>query len=263
MINEFSPELMCEASLIAKNRPEANSKYDQTYMKVECMLKQIYNIKNYIKNKKIVFVGDGDCTSLFILLMIKYQLIESPKSIYVIDFDERILNYILTTSNQYKVGLNVYTQKHNVIYPMIGDIRGCFDFFYINPPYGSQNKGLSIIAWIHRCMDLCNMMSQGCIIAPYDKEYPWTIDVMNNVQKFLLNNGFMILDLKSEAHTYHCKRSPGLYSSSMIVLRIDKKQSEYTNIQLPNSIIENLYGVPIDIPLYIKDINTEFGEEIF
>ena len=58
--------------------------------------------------------------------------------------------------------------------------------FYINPPYGSKNKGLSTIAWLHRCMELCKQESSGCLVIPYDENVLWTVEAMRNIQDFLI-----------------------------------------------------------------------------
>lgn len=256
-------QLLIEAEKIHKTRPLANEKYDQVYMRNSYMLKQMNRIKNIVKDKKIVFLGDGDCTSVFIMLFIKYKLIKPPVEIMVLDFDNRILNYILRQIDLLDINVTFETRNYNVINALDSKMLQKFDLFYINPPYGSKNSGASIIAWLHRCMDLCKPHSFGIIICPFDNKIEWTVIGMQSVQKFMLENGYIFINIINKSHQYHDKKISNLFSSNLIVERIKHMQSEFSGKTLPEHFTQNLYGKKKSIPKYILDDNSTFGKEVF
>lgn len=255
-------KLIEEAEEISKNRPKANPKFDQVYMIKEYMLSQIFRIQKKFEGKRIVFLGDGDCTSLFVCLFMKYGIIRNVLEITVLDFDKRVLNYI----NQYlesESSCSFRTLNYNIVLPVPDDLKSKFDFFYINPPYGSKNNGASIIAWIHRCIDLTTCDASGCIIAPYSYNLLWTQKVMMSIQTFLLKQGFVLVEVISAAHLYENKKDPALSSSSLMVKRIKQINSIYTKEKLPYKFTKNLYGKETRIPLYIEDDGELLGNEVF
>lgn len=260
--------------IISYNRPLPNREFDQIYMLTNDMLLQSEYVGSLIKERDVVFLGDGDNMSLLLAALAQNNLVERANSMMVLDFDERILNNISLQSQKLKLAApNIYTQKYNIINPIQSEHINKFDFFYINPPYGSKNNGLSTILWLERCIDLCSSTSLGCIIIPYDIEQKWTIENMINIQSFLLNKGFAIRDMKSYFHRYHLEDNPNLKSASIIVERFSTQSSRYTGQRLPKECLINLYGSPRKIPQYIlssdknplgiRDYEWEYGQHEF
>lgn len=255
-------EYVSLVDIVAYRRPAANRVFDQIYMMTGDMLTQVDVMQDYLANKDVIFLGDGDGMSMLFGLFSVKNIINSPKSISVLDFDERIVNNILNFSHEFKFEdkLHISCEKYNVIERIPKNHEKKHDFFYINPPYGSKNAGISCEVWLHRCMDLCKDACSGCIIIPYDREQEWTINAMVYVQKFLLENGFVIRDMVSYMHSYHLKDNPVLRSATLIVDRIKVKQSKYSLETLPKDLLKNLYGSPRPIPKYICDDNTPNGK---
>ena len=246
-------EYVSLVDIVAYRRPAANRVFDQIYMMTGDMLTQVDVMQDYLTDKDVIFLGDGDGMSmLFGLFSVKN----------IINSDERIVNNIINFSLEYgfEEKLHISCEKYNVIERIPERHKNRYDFFYINPPYGSKNAGISCEVWLHRCMDLCKNACSGCIIIPYDREQEWTIHAMVYVQKFLLENGFVVRDMVSYMHSYHLKDNPILRSATLIVDRIEAKQSKYSSKNLPLDILKNLYGSPRPIPKYICDDNTPYGK---
>ena len=254
------------AKIVIKNRPKPRTQNRQFFMVEESMVVQAKKYYHYLKNKNIVFLGDGDGASIYYGLLLKYGLVEQVKAITLLDFDERILNYhnrIYTDfelANYYDLSLI----KYNVLNPIPENLKGKYDFFYINPPYGSLNEGNSIIAWLHRCIDLCSQDCMGCLIIPYDKKYKWSIENFEKIKQFLLKKGFEIIDQGIDIHDYDFANEPtSLKSSTFIVKKTSPSVSEYNDLELPNKYKEHFYGKYEKIPEYIIDNNSEYGIEKF
>lgn len=247
--------------IVVYSRPTANRTFDQIYMHSGDLLVQTKIMEEYIKDKNIIFLGDGDSMCLSFGMLSQFGLIQKPNSMSVIDFDERIVNNIEKVSTEYNFNDKINNLRlYNVIEPVPTDLIGKHDFFYINPPYGSRNKGISTIAWLVRCFDLCSHNAQGCIVIPYDAKQKWTLEAMATIQNFLIENGFVIRDMVSYLHSYHLPDNPQLKSCTLIVERIHDKKCEHTGSSLPKSMINNLYGKPRPIPRYIRDDGTVFGK---
>lgn len=157
------PEIVDCIDLLLYHRPVPHREYDQIYMKARYMLQQVGDIWPSLSNKNVVFLGDGDGMSLlFALLSSKYPM--DIKSMSIMDFDERILYSLKEIEESQNLNCSLSYYLYNIINPIDSNLRQKFDYFYINPPYGSKNNGLSCIMWLHRCMDLCSVNAEGCII---------------------------------------------------------------------------------------------------
>lgn len=249
------------AEKIKENRPLPLRKFDQTYMKTGSMIFQAKQFYHYLENKNVVFLGDGDGAELMYGLLLAKGLVEKVKGVTLLDFDERILNYHRKVyeknclSSFYQLNLINY----NVLNPVPKHLKNTFDMFYINPPYGSKNKGFSCITWLTRCLDLCKDKCYGCIIIPCSDEYQWSIEAMETIQKYLIDNGFIIREFYPNIHHYFLDID--LTSSTLIVERIRSTQNKYSNEKLPEEMIKNLYGTNIDMPISIIDDGSDYGIE--
>lgn len=251
---QVSKELVSIADRVAYSRPPALREFDQIYMMSGDMLTQVELVKEYIEGRRIVFLGDGDGMSMLFGLLARRGYLEPPEVMRVLDFDKRIVENIESFSDKNRFreeGIIVRTNPYNVIDPIPDSLLGQYDFFYINPPYGSKNNGKSIILWLQRCMDLCTYTCSGCIVIPYDAKEEWSQEAMINVQKFLASKGFVVRDMVSYLHSYHLRDNPVLQSATMIVDRIERHESDYRGEQLPEREVHRLYGDPRPIPKYI------------
>ncbi len=102
-------------------------------------------MQDYLKDKKVVFLVDGDGMSIMFGLFASKELIAKPKSITVLGFDQRIINNITNFSKEYQFHdlCKVESENYNVIDPVARQSPQKYDFFYINLPYGSKNAGIS------------------------------------------------------------------------------------------------------------------------
>lgn len=254
--------------IVIKNRPKPVRKYDQIYMKSTDMLKQLHFIKKYIIDRRMVFLGDDDGMSMLIALFSFFGHISSPKSIRVLDFDERIINNNRKVLEKYMPDLISFltADLYNVINKVPKDDVAAHDFFYINPPYGAFNNGLSCILWLHRCIELCNDYCRGCVIVPSynNQKDSWQTKSMFAIQEFLNEKGFVITEMLPNYHSYHLETNKEIEhdeikSSVIIVEKIKTSTTEYYQQKLPLNLVKNLYGMPVKIPQYILDK----GEGIF
>ena len=109
------------------------------------MIQQTMLMHSFLSDKDVLFLGDGDGMSMMFGLFATQGLTSKPKSLTVLDFDERMVNNIDKFSKDFEFSVPVKASIYNVIDKTDPDLRQKFDFFYINPPYGSKNKGLSTI----------------------------------------------------------------------------------------------------------------------
>jgi predicted methyltransferase len=80
---------------VVQNRPAPIREFDQIYMKVADMVIQAEYVARVFNNKDVVFVGDGDGIALSAAHLKAQNVINyGPKSITLLDFDERIVNSV-------------------------------------------------------------------------------------------------------------------------------------------------------------------------
>lgn len=212
-ITQEELELVQEISSL---RPSPNRAVDQIYMKPICILWQVKLIAFYLIGKDLIFMGDGDHISVLCGIYAK------PKSITVLDIDPRIVKSIREIGKKYKVKINTF--QYDVLKPLQEKFLKKFNFFYTNPPYGSKNAGQSGIIFINRCIEACKFPSRGCIVLPHDNERKWTKEVMKNTQKFLLKQGWIIVEKLVGLHIYYLDDAT-LASGTMIVEQIRNVKS--------------------------------------
>ena len=103
--------------------------YDQFTATPETVLKRASLLKHFrdIENKKILFLGDDDFTSISVARRGK------PAEIVVLDIDDRILDKIKSISN--KLSLNIQTIKHDLKKTLPKEFLNRFDIVFTDPPY--------------------------------------------------------------------------------------------------------------------------------
>lgn len=224
-ITQRELELVQEISSL---RPPPNRAIDQIYMKPICMLVQAKLIASYLTNKDLIFMGDGDHISVL------SGVYSKPKSITVLDIDSRIIKSIKDIGKKYNIEIDTY--RYDVLDPLPKKFIKKFNFFYTNPPYGSKNSGQSGIVFIGRCIEACKFPSEGCIVLPHDNTRSWTKEVMKNVQRFLLDYGWIVVEKITGLHIYYLDDAT-LASGTMIVEQINEIKSSI----IEKSVKLNLY----------------------
>ncbi len=274
---KFLKRIVSLADAVTYHRPKPLREFDQIYMMSGDMLAQTELIRSYVNGKRLLFLGDGDGMSMLFGLLASKGELEPPRQMVVLDFDKRILSNIERFAVQHgfkRYNVILETAPYNVIDAPIGKYIGVFDFFYVNPPYGSKNNGISTIVWLERCLEFCTYSCSGCLVIPYDDKESWSQEAMLNIQRFLSEKGFVVRDMVSNMHYYHLKDNPVLQSATIIVDRVERHDSTYAGKEIPIDLLKNLYGSPIKIPHYIEiadpdllsgtpDYNWTYGEEFW
>lgn len=261
---ELKKDLNSLSVFLEKVRPKPIREFDQIYMKINDMVSQAELTLPMLKDKRVLFLGDGDGMSVLFTKLFETENRENlPKEICVFDFDERILNRYMqvfkNTALYNTIEFNCI--KYNVVNPIPTGFENKFDFFYINPPYGSLNEGNSCIVWLYRCIELCKSNCSGCMIVPCNDKREWTLKNTHNIQRFLNEYGFIINKSYNDLHEYHLDDDPNLLSSSFYLKRVMKiGDNLYASKNMPLKQIKNLYGSERKIPEYIEDDGTDFGK---
>ena len=249
------------ADVVISSRPLQNVSIDQYFMDAQSMVVQASNYFEYLENKDVIFIGDGDGAASHFELLCEEKIFEPMKSAVLLDIDERILNYHRRIQAEYLKASVLESAQYNVIDPLPEEFRNRFEFFYINPPYGSANAGASTIAWLHRCISACRRKCQGCIIIPDDENFPWSVRAYENVLSFLEKKNFRAVRESRNIHTYDDKgKNSGIRSTTLVVESEDSVSSEYEDTELPDSMVKNLYGEHTAIPKRIRDDGSDYGE---
>lgn len=214
---------------VAVRRPPALRQFDQIWMDAPSLYTTAHVLAGYIAQRDVVFLGEWALT--FPLL---WLCKEKPRCT-ILDFDEEIL--FCADSFAQDHGWQVEVVPYNVKWAVRAPYDKRFDFFITNPPFGRSNLGESMFIFLKRCMDLCHSNgSGGCIIAPYYPNIGWTKQVFLNLERFLIDNGFVIVDVVQGLQTYHgLKKEAPLESGCVIVERVEDHQSGIggTQIDLP------------------------------
>ena len=148
------------------------------------MVLQSEYVANWSREQRLVFIGDGDSISVSVAYLLKRGIVScGPAEIPVLDFDERIVTAI--ERSPITRGLRTLrAQLYNALDPIPDDLEP-FDCFYSNPVWGASNGGSSVKVFARRGMELLGFDGSGLlVIADRQEGYPWTEEVLANVQEF-------------------------------------------------------------------------------
>lgn len=246
------------------DRPKPLRAYDQIYMLPGSQLTQAKLISNYLFDRDVILVGDGDCMSLVLGFLGLRNVVKPPAHMLVVDFDERILKFISDTARQFHLPADLIdTQRYNVRYPSLSEYANRSDVFYTNPPYGSASRGESGKLFIARCMEFCKQVgSQGVALLPFARHAPWTRDAMANIQSFLVENGYVVSEMLAGVHQYHLDDRPELLSGTVVFDRVNEIDPSYAQRTFDQEELKFFYGSEAQVmPDYIDlDGNSVYAE---
>ena len=120
-------EVLDEYSKIAKDRPEAIEVYDQGFISLDGVIRRVeflYERGDLVK-AEIFVVGDDDLFSL------ASALTGFPKRIFVVDIDERLIDFINKKADEY--GLPVEAMVYDVQRAFPDELKKKFDVFVTDP----------------------------------------------------------------------------------------------------------------------------------
>lgn len=243
---------------VVNNRPRPIREFDQIYMKSADMLLQAEHVSRWLNKRRVVFIGDGDAIGLCLVHLHALGIIESgPSLVRVLDFDERIVNSIMTFAERYQVADRVSAELYNAADPLPTEHWQAYDAFYTNPPFGASNGGASMRVFCERGMEATGKNAIGCVVAADDQEFPWSQDVLFELEKQFLAQGFVISELVPAFHSYHLDDAPSLTSCSLVTRRLRFSPSTATSKAISKQDCENFYGD--EVPLryrYIRDLTS-------
>lgn len=241
---------------VVNNRPRPLREFDQIFMKTADMLLQTEHVGRLFEGKRVVFIGDGDAIGLCLVHLHNQQLIDhGPKSVHVLDFDQRVVLSIRGFAARFEISGRVSAELYNVADALPQNHWEQFDCFYTNPPFGASNSGRSIEAFLRRGVEAVGKDAIGCLVLADHPNYPWTRHVLLATQRKVVHNDFVISELLPEFHHYHLDDAPDLTSCSMVVRRVEYCPTSYASKPLEPSMLTNFYGEESALRVgYVRDL---------
>jgi len=227
-------------------------------MKMADMLLQAEHVGRYFDGRDVVFIGDGDAIGLSLVHLHKLQLLpRGPKSLVVLDFDERVVLSVAEFARQFDISDVISAQLYNVADPLPEQHWQRFTGFYTNPPFGASNGGRSVEAFLRRAFEAAAEGAIGCLVLADHDGHAWTHDVLHSTQKLVLDNGYMIRELLPHFHTYHLDDAPDLTSCSVVVQLRRFVKTHYRSQPLEAAMLKDFYGghSPLRVK-YVKDLTS-------
>jgi predicted methyltransferase len=143
-MNKYTPKQINEQfNLYLDQRPATDRNLDQFWATTETVINRaefISNIPN-IEDKKILFLGDDDLTS------IAFCQLYNAKNITVIDIDKRLIKFINKIAKEKK--LPIQTIEYDLRYKLPQNVSQDFDIIFFDPPYTPTG----INTWLNRAIE--------------------------------------------------------------------------------------------------------------
>ncbi|MFN4178776.1 MAG: bis-aminopropyl spermidine synthase family protein [Armatimonadota bacterium] len=176
---------------ICQNRPEAIQDYDQGYVTEATTLARIAFVwqRGDLEGKEIIVLGDDD------LMSIAAALTGAPKRVLALDIDERLINFINEVAE--REGLtNLQAVRHDLREPIPNEWLRAFDTFLCDP----TESFVGFKAFVERGL-LClkGVGSAGYFGLTHVES---SLDKWARIQKFLLESGAVITDLRDDFSGY-------------------------------------------------------------
>src|ERR1700722_2525497 len=210
-------EALNAISDVVQNRPMPLREFDQIYMKVGDMAAMSIYVADRFADQDVLFIGDGDAIALSVLHLVTKSIVQSgPKSIHVLDFDERIVKSIERFADKYRIDDRISAQLYNVIDPLPGGCIAGFDAFYTNPPWGASNGGESVLVFLERGIESLRVPGHGVVVVGDDEEVRWTQEVLLTTQQHASKLGYVVGEMVPSWHMYHLDDAPDLRSCAML-----------------------------------------------
>jgi N4-bis(aminopropyl)spermidine synthase len=176
-------------SEVVRNRPTPLRQFDQIFMKDEDMVAQAAFLAQKLSNRRTIFIGDGDSMALTMLHLWKRGLLRhGPRHLYVLDFDERIVNAINRFAKARGYQQHIAAELYNVAEPLPRRIIGRAQAFYTNPPWGASNDGNSVVAFVRCGIEALSSTGLAAIVVADDRELAWTMASSNVYERCFLRS---------------------------------------------------------------------------
>ncbi|MCS7130908.1 MAG: bis-aminopropyl spermidine synthase family protein [Archaeoglobaceae archaeon] len=233
-IAPFFREVFNKYSEICKNRPPAVEKFDQGFISEEGVIRRIEFIHERGDIYGSIFVvGDDDLFSLAV------SLTGLPKKVVVVDIDERLVNFINSTANEY--GLRVEAHVYDVQKAFPEDFRKKFDVFVTDPVETIPGIKLFLSRGVSTLRGIGSSAYFGLT----------TLEASRNkwfeIERMILEMGFVITDIKRRFNVYPASEKS--YSQFEEKLPIFKKLGVKTDYDWYTSSLFRIEAVKDPRPL--------------
>ncbi|HCQ90551.1 MULTISPECIES: bis-aminopropyl spermidine synthase family protein [unclassified Clostridium] len=213
------------------NRPQADVTIDQSKCTVDTAIKRaVLCLRNSaLIGKRILCIGDDDLVSIalgFLLKKLFNDIRYSKTKIFVMDIDNRILDYISSIAKKEELPINCeYVDLRS---PLSESFKGQFDCFFTDPPYTLQGMNL----FLSRGLEALKNESGLNIFLSYAHKSP---EFELNMQKYFVDMGLMVSEILTAFNDYDGAEIIGNIGQ-MIILKTTSSSK---------SLIENCYQEPI------------------
>lgn len=226
---------------VVMNRPLPLREFDQIYMKVGDLVVHAEFVARRFRDRRVVFVGDGDAIGLAIAHLMNEGVLDfGPSEILVLDFDERMVNSVQSFAADYECTGRIKAQLYNVVDALPSDLVGAFGGFHINPPWGQHNQGESVVVFLERAVQLVRTGGLGVVVIADDPLLDWTQRVLRRTQSRAVEAGLVVDEMIPSLHSYHLDDAPELRSCAIVFRMIHDERA--VNERLPAARLENFYG---------------------
>ena len=178
---------------IFEERPQVNTQLDQSKNTIETAIQRaLYLYENgALEGKHIIFLGDDDFTSVAVGLLYTINFPDEPKlipkSITVIDIDERILEKIKEVFESHN--LEVRCIKHDLREPLLNSLNNKFDTVITDPPYTTAGLELFLktaCQLLHILDDPKFLVGKDILLSYAHRSSDRTLEFQSIINKFNL-----------------------------------------------------------------------------
>jgi hypothetical protein len=221
-------ESVAELDEVLVKRVEPNREYDQFTATPETVNNRAGLLKHFadINEKKLVFIGDDDFTSVAVAMSGK------AKEIVVLDIDSRILDTINDISKKYS--LNINTIKYDLSKALPSQLLSRFDVVFTDPPYTPEGIRLFLSRAIS-AIDRNNL--SGRIYLCYGNS-DRAKERFLPIYRSIIDSGLMLRYVFDKFNRYTGAESIGS-SSSLFVLDVTPKLKALIKGDYDNPIYTN------------------------
>uniref|UniRef100_A0A832LVV4 N(4)-bis(aminopropyl)spermidine synthase n=1 Tax=Caldimicrobium thiodismutans TaxID=1653476 RepID=A0A832LVV4_9BACT len=251
--NAYWEKLFEDFKRLTQDRPLPTSDYDQGFIRPEDTMKRtafIYE-RGDLEGTEIFILGDDDLISL------SMALTGLPKRIVVVEIDNRLNEFILKKKEE--IGYpNLEVYNYNVIEALPDELHRSFDLFVTDPV--ETKKGLKL--FVSRCISSLKGPGSTGYLGFTHREA--SLQKWRDLQKFMLESGFVITDILRDFTTYPEKDNSweDFYRTYRIMKEFDLDLPNvdwYKSCFLRFEVVEGPYLLEVEVPANLEELY--FDEE--
>lgn len=189
-LDGFFSEVLKKYLEIAKDRPETVEEYDQGYISPEGVIRRVefvYERGDLLKSR-IFVVGDDD------LFSIAAALTGMPEKIFVVDIDERLINFINKVAEEYSLPVEAMVYDVQQAFP--DELKKKFDVFVTDPVETIPGLKLFLSRGVSTLKGVGSAGYFGITTLEASRK-KWF-----EIQKMIHDMGFVITDLRRKFSVY-------------------------------------------------------------